>query len=932
MTENRISRAVSCVLFLMSVSAQGNLATNDSSHQAMPFDPYVGSQTAGLMDYSYAGYAANERAIPDVPVRVVVSPKDGDAGVRIQAALEYVGHLPPDAQGIRGAVLLRPGDYEVAGQLVIGDSGVVLRGSVQGQRGTRLIAAGHSRRTLIRVLGRDDKTAASARTVDRPVPAGSAILKLADVNGLKPGDRILVTRPSTEEWVAAIGMSKSWQAEKAPRVWKAGELDITWDRTIKAIDGNTVTVDAPISMDLDPKWGGGSLRAYTWPGRLSQVGIENLQLVSAYDAKRPKDEDHAWMGVTLEYVRDAWIRGVTFRHFSGAAVSVWENASRVTVADCVSLEPVSEDGGWRRHTFFTAGQQTLFLRCYSEHGRHDFSVGHCAAGPNAFVHCDARVALHDSGPIGAWATGVLYDNVNIDGRGLRLGYRGTDLQFSGWTAANCLLWQCTAAQLDCYQSPMTQNRAIGCWGIFEGDGYWSKFNEFVTPKSLMQALVSQRIGVEAGNFIGPGVVHPSSLARSQPDQALSTPDSFNRPAPQLTDVIADACRRYAFSVDEGTTPVIDMIIADHPNLLPPRPEPATRQLTLVNGRLMVGGRLLTGKTHDTYWWRGRVMPQSIEFKQARPELTRFVPGRVGPGWTDDLDALTSGLAQQGFAAVYQHPGLWYDRRREDHERVRRSDGEVWAPFDEMPFARSGQGTAWDGLSRYDLTRYNPWYFDRLDEFAQQAERKGLVLLDNHYFQHNVLEAGAHWADSPWRTANNINDTPFPEPPPYLEDKYILCAHFFYDVSNPTRRNLHEAYIRHHLERLSQRPNVIHMTSAEFTGPLAFMQFWLDTIGQWERETGKNVLTALSCTYDVQEAILNDPGRAAVVDVIDIRYWQPQLDGGGTGPRGGINKSPRQQLWRGVNNDRQALEAAVARYHKRFPEKAVICSAQGFQLK
>ena len=113
----------------------------------------------------------------------------------------------------------------------------------------------------------------------------------------------------------------------------------------------------------------------------------------------------------MENAADAWVRQVTFKHFAGSAVALYESCQRVTVQDCLSLAPVSEDGGYRRHTFFTMGQQTLFLRCYAEHGRHDFSVGHCAAGPNAFVQCEAREALDDSGPIESWASGVLYDNV-----------------------------------------------------------------------------------------------------------------------------------------------------------------------------------------------------------------------------------------------------------------------------------------------------------------------------------------------------------------------------------------------------------------------------------------------------------------------------------------------------------------------------------------
>ena len=95
---------------------------------------------------------------------------------------------------------------------------------------------------------------------------------------------------------------------------------------------------------------------------------------------------------------------------------------------------------------------------------------------------------------------------------------------------------------------------------------------------------------------------------------------------------------------------------------------------------------------------------------------------------------------------------------------------------------------------------------------------------------------------------------------------------FYDVTNAARRALHRAYIRKCLENFATNANVIQFTSAEFTGPLSFMQFWLDTIGEWQRETGRRALVALSCTKDVQDAILADPQRSAVVDVVDFRYW------------------------------------------------------------
>src|SRR6185369_3348407 len=245
---------------------------------------------------------------------------------------------------------------------------------------------------------------------------------------------------------------------------------------------NRVTVDAPITTAIEiPVSGrrrGNEARtekesetpyvvSYGWSGRITNVGIENLRLESSFDAGNPKDEDHAWCAITMENAADVWVRQVTFKHFAASAVALYETCKRVTVKDCLSLAPVSEIGGYRRHTFFTMGQQTLFLRCYAEHGRHDFAVGHCAAGPNAFVQCEATGALGDSGAIESWASGTLFDNVRIDGNGLGVGHRAASGQGAGWSAANSVLWNCSASKISCANPPTAQNWAFGCWGEFE---------------------------------------------------------------------------------------------------------------------------------------------------------------------------------------------------------------------------------------------------------------------------------------------------------------------------------------------------------------------------------------------------------------------------------------------------------------------------------
>ena len=327
--------------------------------------------------------------------------------------------------------------------------------------------------------------------------------------------------------------------------------------------------------------------------------------------------------------------------------------------------------------------------------------------------------------------------------------------------------------------------------------------------------------------------------------------------------------------------------------------------------------------------------------KAKPALTRFVPGQEGTGGTDRIDSVIADMQHTHTLLFSQNYGLWTDRRRDDHERIRRKDGDAWAPFYEQPFARTGrvQGNlaggvqgdfvalAWDGMTKYDLTTLNKWYFWRLQQFAKKTEPIGLMLKNQHYFQHNILEAGAHWVDCPWRTANNVNNTPFLEPVNFTGDKRIFTATLFYDVTNPTLRELHRQYIRQSLDAFKGQPNVIHSIGEEFTGPLHFVQFWLDVIAEWEQENGK-VLVALAVNKDVQDAILKDPKRSKIVDIIDIEQWFYH-NKGEYAPPGGVNMAQRQYM-RKIRTGSARFEdvyRAVSEYRTQYPDKAVVYSAQ-----
>ena len=57
--------------------------------------------------------------------------------------------------------------------------------------------------------------------------------------------------------------------------------------------------------------------------------------------------------------------------------------------------------------------------------------------------------------------------------------------------------------------------------------------------------------------------------------------------------------------------------------------------------------------------------------KAKPHVTRFVPGREGLGLTDRIDSTVNYMVKNQILVLDHNYGLWYERRRDDHERVRR---------------------------------------------------------------------------------------------------------------------------------------------------------------------------------------------------------------------------------------------------------------------
>ena len=220
-----------------------------------------------IPDFSYCGYMASEKPVPDIPVKVIVPVTKGDATLRIQSALDYVAELPADANGFRGAVLLQKGTYEVFGQLRITASGVVLRGS--GVNETTIVGAGTARLALIKVIGKKQdwpQGFSGMKVTDAYLPVNSTSFHISAAEELSEGlNKIIIRRPSTANWINTLGTDHFGGGITALG-WKPGDRDLYFDRTITKIEKNTITIDAPITTALDSGFGGASVFFYKWEG------------------------------------------------------------------------------------------------------------------------------------------------------------------------------------------------------------------------------------------------------------------------------------------------------------------------------------------------------------------------------------------------------------------------------------------------------------------------------------------------------------------------------------------------------------------------------------------------------------------------------------------------------------------------------------------
>lgn len=463
---------------------------------------YISDENGNTIpDFSRVGYYWGDESIPDVPVVKTIEPgKDGSSDAIIQSAIDEVARRAPGKDGFRGAILLKKGTYKIADHIRIESSGIVLRGEGDNINGTRFIAQSKKQVSMISVSGKGNITEVKntrVKITDEYIPVGSFSFSVSSAAGLTKGDKIIVYRPGSDQWIKDLKMDQI-EERAGTKQWQAKEYNLSFERVITKIEGNKIFIDNPIVMAMETKYGGGEIFKYRFEDRISHVGIENIYCESEFETDT--SENHAWDAIAFNKIEHGWIRNVTAKYFGYSCVNLGGQAKNISVLNSNCFDHKSVITGGRRYSFNNNGQLNLFVNCHATDGRHDFVTGARTCGPNVFYNCTAKTTHADIGPHHRWAAGTLYDNVSTDGE-INIQDRGNWGSGHGWAGVTQVVWNCTVKRA-AVQNPWASGRnyCIGLkGGKYDGrlksrpDAEWEGQNqEGLQPVSLYMAQLKAR--------------------------------------------------------------------------------------------------------------------------------------------------------------------------------------------------------------------------------------------------------------------------------------------------------------------------------------------------------------------------------------------------------------------------------------------------------
>jgi len=133
----------------------------------------------------------------------------------------------------------------------------------------------------------------------------------------------------------------------------------------------------------------------------------------------------------------------------------------------------------------------------------------------------------------------------------------------------------------------------------------------------------------------------------------------------------------------------------------------------------------------------------------------------------------------------------------------------------LAWARTGPGLALDGKPKFDLTRFDPEYFNRLRSRVEAAARQGIYV--GVMFFGGSYECRGGWRGNPFNAANNVNGI---DGDPDRDGAGVET----HALRDPAVAAIQEAYVRKVIDTVNDLDNVLYEIANEGDGSSTKWQY------------------------------------------------------------------------------------------------------------
>jgi len=169
------------------------------------------------------------------------------------------------------------------------------------------------------------------------------------------------------------------------------------------------------------------------------------------------------------------------------------------------------------------------------------------------------------------------------------------------------------------------------------------------------------------------------------------------------------------------------------------------------------------------------------------------------------------------------------------------DNSTYSP---LPWPRTGDGTALDGKPKFDVSKFDESYFDRIRTRALAAQNQGIYVSIMLFDDWSTENAGA-WKGHPFNAANNINNI-------NADANGDGLGIEFHTLDNPEIKALQEAYVQKMADTVNDFDNVIYEIANETGVSRDWQYHFIDYVKRYEATKPKQHPVGTTIGYPVDE--------------------------------------------------------------------------------